>query len=169
MPHSELRPEDLTAVIDTREQKPWTLAPLKTQRGTLTTGDVSIVGLEREITIERKSLPDLLGCVGGGRKRFLEEIERLHAYPAKCVIVECSYQEFEQGAWVMGLGEGRRSRVAPAAAMGSVLGWMAQGIPFLFCPTVEMASTAAARFLFVAAKRRYRELAGFHAGLKLSS
>ena len=167
MPHTELQPEDITAVIDTREQKPWALTPLKTQRGTLTTGDYSVVGLEAEIAVERKSLGDLLGCVGGGRMRFEQCIERLQAYPTRAVIVECSFQEFEGGGWTA--GSAVRSKVSPAAAMGSVLGWIASGVPFLFCPTVDMASKAAARLLFIAARRRYRNLAGFYDSLKLSS
>ena len=166
--HTELRPDDITAIIDTRERQPWALTPLKTERGTLATGDYSVVGLERQIALERKSLGDLLGCIGGARKRFEEEIERLQAFPVRCVIVECSYQEFEAGAWMAGIG-GIKSRVSPAAAMGSVLGWIASGIPFLFCPTVESASSAAARLMFIAARRRHRELAGFYDGLKLSS
>lgn len=168
MSRSELRPEDITAIVDTRERQPWGLSPLKTERGTLATGDYSVVGLEREIALERKSLGDLLGCVGGARKRFEEEIERLQAYPVRCVIVECSFQEFERGGWTSGEGE-IKSRVSPGAAMGSVLGWMAAGIPFLFCPTVELASSAAARLMFIAARRRFNELAGFHQSLRLIS
>lgn len=168
MAHKELQPEDITAVIDTREQRPWSLTPLKTQRGTLATGDYSVLGLEREIALERKSLGDLLGCIGGARIRFSEELERLHAYRTVAVIVECSFQEFAAGGWKVGIGP-VRSKVDPKAAMGSVLGWIAEGIPFLFCPTPEDASTCAARMLFIAAKRRYRELNGFYEGLKLSS
>lgn len=168
MSHTELRPEDITAIIDTRERLPWRLHPLKTERGTLATGDYSVVGLERVVALERKSLGDLLGCIGGARKRFEEEIERLQAYPVKCVIVECSFEEFEKGDWLRE-GVPVRSRVRPSAAMGSVLGWMAAGIPFLFCSTTEMASVAAARLMFIAARRRHRELLGFHDTLKLSS
>jgi ERCC4 domain len=170
MSHKELRPEDITALIDTREQRPWELGPLRTMRATLRTGDYSILGLSDPggIAIERKSLGDLLQCCGGARKRFSEELERLHCYSTRCVIVECSYQEFEQGGWLLGLGN-VRSRVSAAAAMGSVLGWISAGIPFLFCPTAEMASTAAARMMFIAAKRRFKELGGFYESLKLTS
>lgn len=169
MTYSQLRPEHITAVIDTREQKPWLLSPLKTQVATLTTGDYSVLGLERQIALERKSLPDLLGCIGGGRKRFESEIERLQAYPTRCVIIECSWREFEQGGWQWGIGPGGRSKVSASSAMGSVLGWMASGIPFLFCPSVTEASAAASRMLFIAARRRYKELAGFADTLNLES
>ncbi len=160
MPRKEIRPEDVTAIIDTREQTPWTLAPLKTERGTLTTGDYSIKGLEREIAIERKSLGDLLGCIGQSRQRFEQEIERLQAYPVRAVIVECSWREFESGLW--------KPRVTPASAMGSVLGWMAKGIPFIFAGDPNAASTAAARILFIAARRRFEELGAFYESLKIA-
>lgn len=170
MSRKELRPEDITAIVDTREQTPWGLAPLQTIRATLTTGDYSIVGLTGVdgIALERKSLGDLLGCIGGSRLRFSEELERMHAYRTKAVIVECSFQEFAAGGWRLGIGP-LRSKVDPKAAMGSVLGWIAEGIPFLFCPTPEDASICAARMLFIAARRRFIELGGFYDGLKLSS
>jgi DNA excision repair protein ERCC-4 len=169
MSHSELRPEDITAIIDTREQRPWSLAPLKTKRATLVTGDVSVAGLEDILTVERKSLGDLLGCMGGARKRFEEEIERLQAYPMRAVIVEASYGELVDGGWLLGMsGDGSvRSKVHPNSAIGSVLGWMGSGIPFLFCRDAAEADLMAARFLFICARRRYRELSGFYDSLEL--
>lgn len=69
---SELKPEQVVAVVDTREQLPLDLAPLQTVAGTLSTGDYSVRGLEHAIAIERKSLGDLLGCVGQHRERLIE-------------------------------------------------------------------------------------------------
>ena len=57
---AELKAEDVTAICDSREQLPLDLAPLKTVRGTLTTGDYSILGMENIVSLERKSLDDLL-------------------------------------------------------------------------------------------------------------
>ena len=59
MSRKTIEPRDIVAIIDTREQAPLDLSPLRTEKGTLTTGDYSIKGLESEIAIERKSLPDL--------------------------------------------------------------------------------------------------------------
>ncbi|NQU21949.1 MAG: hypothetical protein HQ567_11755 [Candidatus Nealsonbacteria bacterium] len=67
---AELKPETITAVIDTREQTPLDLSPLQTIPGTLATGDYSVRGLEHVVAVERKSLPDLLGCIGRDRSRF---------------------------------------------------------------------------------------------------
>jgi len=61
---SELKLENITAICDTREQRPLNLAPLQVVTGTLATGDYSVQGLENIVAIERKSLSDLLGCVG---------------------------------------------------------------------------------------------------------
>lgn len=158
-PHSELKPTDITAVIDTREQCPWSLAPLRTQPGTLATGDYSVFGLEHEICIERKSLPDLIACIGLERERFERELGRMANYSTRAVIVEATWLQLTQGGW--------RSRLTPTAAVGSVLGWMANGIPFLFAGDPAQASTAASRLLFIAARRRFRELASFQATLKL--
>ncbi len=159
MGRSALEPYDITAVIDTREQLPFTLEPLKTVRGSLATGDYSVLGLEHLIAMERKSLPDLIACVGVERERFDKEIKRLAAYESKAIIVEASWKEFEAGGW--------RSRVTPSAAMGSVLGWVAGGIPIIFPGNRETADTVMARLLFIAARRRWRELQSLVHGLKV--
>ncbi len=146
---AELKPEQVTAVIDTREQMPLNLAPLQTVAGTLTTGDYSVRGLEAVAAIERKSLSDLLSCVGSDRQRFDREVMRLLAYPVRALVVEASWPDLEQGEW--------RSKVTPAAAVGSVLGWIAAGLPVVMAGTHERAGRYVARLLFTAARRRWRE------------
>ncbi len=159
MARKTLDPSDITAIIDTREQRPWSLAPLKTKSGTLQTGDYSIMGLEHEIAVERKSLDDLLGCVGQERERFDKEIIRLRSYPCRAVIVEASWAQLEGGQY--------RSQVKPSAALGSVMGWIALGIPFIFAGDSARASTYAGRLMYIAARRRWHELQMFYKGLKI--
>ena len=96
---AKLEPEQVTAVIDTREQTPLDLTPLRMTTGTLTTGDYSVLGLELVVAIERKSLSDLLCCVGRERDRFDREVMRLLAYPVRCLVVEATWPEIEQGEW----------------------------------------------------------------------
>ena len=69
-PRAELRPEDVIALIDTREQCAWDLAPLRSEPATLTTGDVTIKGLEHLVACERKELSDYIACCGRERERF---------------------------------------------------------------------------------------------------
>jgi ERCC4-type nuclease len=145
----ELQPEAVTAVIDTREQHPLTLAPLRTVRGTLATGDYSVKGLENVIAVERKSLSDLICCVGVERDRFEREIHRLLAYPVRAVVVEATWGHLEGGGW--------RSHVTAASAVGSVLGWIAAGVPVVMAGDRLHADRYVARLLFIAARRRWRE------------
>ncbi len=151
---AELKPEQVTAIVDTREQLAFDLAPLNIEPGTLQAGDYSIRGLEHLVAIERKSLPDLVACCGVERERFERELQRLLAYPTRCVVVEASWLDLETGDW--------RSKLTPQAATGSVLSWIGGGVPFLFAGDREAAQRATARILFSAARRRWRELRTFH-------
>lgn len=159
--HSDLRPEDLTAIVDTREQTPLHLAPLKMRVGTLATGDYSIAGLEEVIRVERKSLPDLVACCGRERERFDAEILRLLGFPVRLLMIEATWSEIELGGW--------RSAVAPQAVMGSVLGWMAKGIPVLLAGSHQNGGAMVARFMFLAARRRWRELHALAPNLKIAT
>jgi ERCC4-type nuclease len=68
-------------VIDTREQDPLVFSRLQSVRGTLTTGDYSIAGLESLFAVERKSISDLVGCcMGDSRQRFERELHRLRGF-----------------------------------------------------------------------------------------
>lgn len=145
----ELKPEYVTAIQDTREQNPLNLSPLKTTVRGLDTGDYSVVGLEGIVACERKSIDDLLGCIGRERERFDREVQRLLGYPIRAVIVEGTIAQIEKGEY--------RSKVHPNAAIGSIMSWQAKGITFLFCENHEMAGRLTAKFLFSAARARWRE------------
>jgi DNA excision repair protein ERCC-4 len=149
---ADLSPEDLVAVIDSREQQPLDLAPLRSRIGTLATGDYSLRGLESVIAIERKSLGDLLLCVGQERDRFHREVMRLLAYPVRALVVESTWPELERGAW--------RSKVSNTAALGTVLNWVGMGLPVLMAANHERAGRYVGRLLFIAARRRWREARG---------
>jgi ERCC4-type nuclease len=146
---AELKPESITAVVDTREQRPLDLSPLPTVRDTLTTGDYSVRGLEHVVAVERKSLPDLVSCVGGQRGRFDQEVQRLLIYPVRALVVEASWFEIEEGGW--------RSKVPPQAVLGSLLGWIAMGLPVVMAEDHERAGRYVSRLLQISARRRWRE------------
>ena len=150
---ASLSPEEITAVIDTREQSPFDLSPLRSVRRTLATGDYSVKGLEHVIAIERKSLGDLLQCVAQQRGRFEREVHRLLAYPVRALVIESTWAELEAGQW--------RSKAAPSAVIGSCLGWVAAGLPVLMAGDHEQAGRFVARLLLIAARRRWRETRSF--------
>lgn len=170
MGRSSISPADITAVQDAREQRPLDLSPLKTVIGTLQTADYTVLGLQEYIAIERKSLPDLLGCIGRERERFEKEIQRLLAYETRAIVVEATWTELEAGEWLLGTNRYPwKSRVNANAAVGSVLGWVARGIPILFVGDHERAGKFVARILFTAARRRWEELQSFKESLRLET
>ena len=146
---AEPKTEQLTAIIDTREQQPLDLAPMRIERGTLPTGDYSIKGLEQFVAIERKSAEDMLGCIGRDRERFDREIVRLLAYPCRAIVVEAGWQFFERGEW--------RGQVTSSQAIGSLIGWIAAGVPIVMAYDHDRAGRFVSRMLFTAARRRWRE------------
>ena len=146
---AELKPEMVTAIIDTREQLPVDLDPLQSVVRTLDLADYSWVGGEHICRIERKSLGDLLACVGRERERFDRECERLRGYETRAIVVESTWPELEAGQW--------RSQITPKQAIGSCLGWIAAGIPIILAGDHERAGRYIARLLFTSARRRWRE------------
>lgn len=113
--------ESPTVVIDTREQTPLEFE-LPTVRGTLDTGDYSVLGLEHLIAVERKSLSDFLGCVGHGRDRFKRELQRMRAYRFRLLVIETDARTIEAGS----LNAAWRSALQPAHVMGALAAWIAQ-------------------------------------------
>ena len=113
-----------TIIVDTREQAPLPLGalaeqlglPFTVERGTLPTGDYTIRGLEDLVLVERKSLGDLVGCVGHDRPRFERELERLAAacrWPV--LLVETSARAI--------LDRDYRGTLTPAHVLGSLGAW----------------------------------------------
>lgn len=145
-----LKPEDLTVLVDTRENTPFDLSVFgfKCERATLKTGDYSLKGLEHQVVIERKSLPDLLGCICQQRERFERELTRLKEFDSRVVIVSASEKVIERGKW-------KYSKVTPKQVIGSYTGWMAWNIPFIFADNHEKAAKRAAHFLWINAKRHF--------------
>ncbi len=139
----------LTVICDTREQTPLDVAPMQMVRGTLTTGDYSIAGLQDVVAVERKSLSDLTGSLGYGRDRFMREMHRLIAYPARLLVIEGTMSQIQLKQY--------RSQIEPNSVIGSLLGLMADGIPVLFAGDHAEAGRMVARFLFLVARRRFEQ------------
>ncbi len=137
------------AIQDTREQRPLCLEPLRVEVATLATGDYSVRGLENIVAIERKSLSDLLACIGQERERFDREVIRLLAYPVRALVIESTWAELESGNW--------RSKITPTQAIGSCIGWIAAGLPIIMAADHARAGRYVAKLLYTAARRRWRE------------
>lgn len=149
----ELKMQDLTIVIDSREQNPWTFDEMKTELGTLSVGDYSVRGMEQTIAIERKSLPDFVSCCGGERDRFQRELDRLRGWPISAVIIEASWADLLLGSW--------RSRLTNKQVMASYCAWTAQGHSLVLGKSHAEAGKIAAGILYYAARYRLKEVKPF--------
>ena len=133
-------------LVDTREQKPFILrgitgALIPTERATLKTGDYSLEGLAEKVAVERKSLADLVMCLGRDRARFERELARAAAeLEAFAVVVEADYSALMQGRY--------RSRLNPHSACQTVAAFTVKyGTPFLFAGNRGGAEYATVSFL----------------------
>ncbi len=131
-------------IADTREQAPFTFAhpryAAQVEAGALTIGDYSLAGLADRVAVERKSLPDLVACLGRERERFERELQRAAALDAFMVVVEAPWADLAQGQY--------RSALNPHAACQSVLAFQARyRVAFLFAGTRAAAEYATWGFL----------------------
>ena len=98
-------------------------------------------GLEHLIAVERKSLPDLLACLGHGRDRFKRELQRLRAYRFRLLLVEADAATIERGAW--------RSQLKPAHVFGALASWtVTYGLPVWLAGDHVAAGRFVERYLY---------------------
>jgi len=99
-----------TVIVDTREQSAFGFrglradardgggeAIIKTERRTLKTGDYSVVGMEDQVTVERKELGDLFNCMGQDRRRFEDQLRRLNEMQHGVLVVEAGFDRIMRG------------------------------------------------------------------------
>ena len=89
-------------LIDTREQLPFKFDRygVQVERGTLPVGDYSIPGFEDRVSIERKSLDDLIGCLmGKNRVRFERELCKGTSYEVFNVVIEAPFTDLIHGRY----------------------------------------------------------------------
>lgn len=165
MPSPFYRPP-FSIVRDTRENTPWPFTGLFHGSGkqlqpilvelsdkTLATGDYSLVGHELDISIERKSLPDLFNCCGGDRKRFEEQVRRLNETIAiPYLIVE--------GDWMM-IERWRGPGAHPSSVIGTRISWEQKypKVKWMFLPSAAVAQRVAFRIF-----ERFYSLRGMQSG-----
>ncbi|NCD22612.1 MAG: hypothetical protein EOL90_06720 [Spartobacteria bacterium] len=117
----------MQVVVDSREQCPFRFEGFNAvvEVAGLEAGDYSLQGFERRVAIERKSLPDLVACLGVERERFARELSRLRGYDCAAVVVEASADDLRAGHF--------RAKLNPEAAWQSVLAFAQRyRIPFFW-------------------------------------
>ncbi len=76
-------------IVDTREKLPY-IFNSPSQVGTLGCGDYSLAGGQHLISIERKSLDDLVLCLSKDRPRFERELYKSRSLDYMALIIEAS-------------------------------------------------------------------------------
>lgn len=89
-----------TVIVDTRENLPYSFEEYGNWIGdvkssALATGDYSIEGFEECISLERKTLNDIVMSLMSSRERFLREMSRLGEFKYKCLSIEASRTEIK--------------------------------------------------------------------------
>jgi ERCC4-type nuclease len=162
--------EPLTIIVDTREQLPYTFAAVPADRdepgypdtfaavtvvATLKAGDYSLPGYESRVAVERKSKGDFFGTLGGGRKRFERELERLAGYDFAAILVEAEWSEIITRPPIS-------SQLSMRSIVRSVLAWQQRypRIHWHFWPDRETAEVICYRILDRYARERLGEVQG---------
>ena len=134
-------------LVDSREQTPLLFANLTTERATLATGDYSVKGFERDFSIERKSIGDLVQSLTHGRDRFSRELQRMRAFDFRRLLIVGSLSDLEQHRY--------RSLANPKAVVGSLFAFEARfDVPVYFCATPATAATQIERWAFYFLRER---------------
>lgn len=138
----------MTLLVDSREQRPWSFAGISRhvvavnrKTVTLETGDYSVevfgatTNADR-IVIERKSLADFYGSVGGGRHRFELEMSRMASYGYAALVIEASVDMLASpNAYLE-----HPTRVNPKSALCSLIAWSTRfGVHLWTAPTGTLA------------------------------
>lgn len=139
------------ALVDTRERDPFPLHANHPnwiggeRRATLQTGDYTVEGMESLLSLERKSLADLVACTVTDRRRFLAACGRLAQFRWKAILVEATYEDLKGGIEQFDIP----SEVHPNSVCGTLDAIEAKfGIPVIYTSTVQdLATERAASWL----------------------
>lgn len=147
------KPLPPTFLIDTREQVPFPIWDMldwegyeigkeRVKRGTIKTGDYSIVGLEDQIAVERKSFDDFFGSITFGRDRLLAEIDRAEKLRFFGFVIEAPLERIIQG-------HPRHHRFPGSTAVRTILSWQVRypWVHWFYCANRDQAGLITVRLL----------------------
>jgi DNA excision repair protein ERCC-4 len=110
---------------------------VKLERGALETGDLALSTLPDGAVVERKTVNDLLACIGRERERFERELKRGRYVGRFMVIVEGTLADVLEQARGVHIN----------AIIGTLAAWQRRYAPFCFAGNVAPAARVAEAFL----------------------
>ncbi|MCX7013883.1 MAG: hypothetical protein NTW86_15250 [Candidatus Sumerlaeota bacterium] len=109
-------PLAVTVLQDSREQQPLPITKYPVEVVGLPVGDYSLKGFgsweNPRITIERKTIADLVSSLTSGRERFFREIQGLCRFERAFLVIEGEVCQIEMGQY--------KSRAYPQSILGSL-------------------------------------------------
>ncbi len=148
-----------TIVVDVQEKRPLVFAHLPTEVRHLETGDYTVAGCEAEFCIERKSIPDLIGCLTAARGRFSRELRRMEAFPFRRLVVIGDERDIELGRY--------RSRATPQSITASLAsievprvdadGTERRGVPIRFFASPQQAALTIERWAWYYVREKAKQ------------
>jgi len=155
----------MTIWVDTSEQRPYRFTdlpahgPYRVERHSLDTADYLVdpqapqaefIKPARSAIVERKSLADLYGTVGRGRRRFEAELARMGAYGFRAIVIEAEWSQIlNPNAHLV-----KPTKMLPKSMLASLLAWQQRyNVHVIPCP----GRAAAERITFRLLERWFRD------------
>ena len=140
--YDPLKPDVFSVVLDTREQQIGRIPldiPIVVSK--LPFGDLSVVGYEDSIAIDRKQIGDFIGCITWERERFTRLLANLAALDFAAVVVEATIADVRAKKY--------RAQVEPAFVLGAAAKITTKyGVPVFFCGNcIDLTTDFAVRLL----------------------
>jgi hypothetical protein len=148
-----------TVVIDSAEHMGYTFERFAnwfsgTVRRRLAVGDYTLLGMEEEVIVERKTVPDLVKSIIQERNDFIKKCERLSTFKKSCLVVEGSLSNVKTPY--------EDSQSHPNAVLGSLLAAQERwDIPVYFLDNFLLAEEFVASMLSKYHAYRWLEINGF--------
>ena len=121
----------MVIITDSREQLAYRFEN-PSEVAALACGDYSIKNLEDCISVERKSLDDLISCLSNDRDRFERELFKGRALDYLCLVIEATLEDIAMHKY--------RSEMLPKAAIQSLVAFSVRyRLPIWFAGTREYA------------------------------
>lgn len=139
--YDPLKPDVFSMVVDTREQ---ILGPIPLEIpivvAKLAYGDLSVVGYEDRIAIDRKQIGDLISCITWEKERFTRLLENLARLDFAAIVVEATIADVRARKY--------RNDVLPQVVLGAAAKITTKyKVPVFFCGTIDLSTDFAVRLL----------------------
>ena len=143
---TQLRAPRPVAVVDTREQNPFSFAHFQgwfagIERRALEVGDYSVAGLEDRCAVERKDLSDLVSSFSVNRTVFVNRLRRMSQFQDRLLIITAPLAQVKSRY--------EHSPANPNQITQSLIATLAGlRVPFLCVDTHELGEEIVASYLY---------------------